>query len=38
MWNVEFNTLDDSLGIDAHDLVNLGLISLTCPSSTDTQK
>ena len=38
MWNVEFNTLDDSLWIDARDLGNLGLISLTCPNSTDTQK
>ena len=38
MWNVECNTLDDSLCIDADDLGNLGLISLTFPHSTDTQK
>ena len=36
MWNIEFNTLDNSLCIDAHDLGNLGLIFLTCPNSTDT--
>ena len=38
MWNVEFNTLDNSQCIDAHDLGNLGLISLTCPNFTETQK
>ena len=30
--------MDDSLCIDANDLGNLGLISLTCLNSTDTQK
>ena len=38
MWNEEFNIMDDSLCIDANDLGNLDLISLTCLSSTDTQK
>ena len=38
MLNVEFNTLNDFLCIDAYDQGYLGLISLTCPNSTDTQK
>ena len=36
MWNVKFNTLEDILCIDHHNLGYLGSISPTCPNSTDT--
>ena len=38
MWNVEFNTLNDHLCIDAHDLGYLSVMSLIFLSSANTQK
>ena len=38
MWNMEFNTFDEFLYIQAHDLQYLGPISLTCSSAQNTLK